>query len=98
MIVTLEHVAVTYLVWPLRRKFVGKGISGPHYLKIVWKLSINSPPCQFFHLKECKDLAPLHPVIVVGPFSKWGIDIVHCSPTSAGGHSYANVVVDYFTN
>ncbi len=42
-------------------------------------------------------MAPLHPVIAVGPFAKWGIDFVHCSPTSARGHKYAIVAVDYFT-
>lgn len=41
--------------------------------------------------------APLHLVIVAGPFSKWGIDFVHCSPTSAGGHCCTIVAVDYIT-
>ena len=41
--------------------------------------------------------ALLHPVVVVGPFVKWGIDFVHHRPTSARGHGYIIVVVDYFT-
>eukprot|EP00253_Pinus_taeda_P013889 PITA_13889 len=41
--------------------------------------------------------APLHPVVVVGPFSKWGIDFMTCNPTSAGWHGYIIVTVDYFT-
>eukprot|EP00253_Pinus_taeda_P022277 PITA_22277 len=40
---------------------------------------------------------PLHPVVTVGPFAKWGIDFVTCNPRSAGGHGYIIVVVDYFT-
>ena len=42
-------------------------------------------------------LAPLFPVIVVGPFTKWGIDYVTCNPVSSGGHKYIIVAVDYFT-
>eukprot|EP00253_Pinus_taeda_P027652 PITA_27652 len=41
--------------------------------------------------------APLHPVVTVGPFSKWGIDYMTGNPRSAGGHGYIIVVVDYFT-
>ena len=33
----------------------------------------------------------------MGPFMKWGIDYVMCNPTSAGGHKYIIVAVDYFT-
>eukprot|EP00253_Pinus_taeda_P024678 PITA_24678 len=40
---------------------------------------------------------PLHPVVTVGPFAKWGIDYVTCNPHSAGGHGYIIVAVDYFT-
>ena len=97
MTVTLELVAVIYLVWPPRRKSTGKDTSGPHSLKIALKLLKKCPPCQFFIPKQRTHPAPLHPVIVVGPFAKWGIYFVHCSPTSVGGHKYAIVVVDYFT-
>eukprot|EP00253_Pinus_taeda_P005937 PITA_05937 len=41
--------------------------------------------------------APLHPIIVVGPFSKWGIDFITCNPHSVGGHGYIILAVDYFT-
>ena len=33
----------------------------------------------------------------IGPFTKWGIDFMHCKPTSAGGHGYIIVAIDYFT-
>ena len=55
------------------------------------------PPCQHFYLKKHTHPAPLHPVIAVGIFSKWGIDFMHCNPTSTGGHGYIIVVMDYFT-
>ena len=41
--------------------------------------------------------APLHPMIVFGPFAKWGIDLITCNPHSAGGHGYIILAVDYFT-
>ena len=41
--------------------------------------------------------APLHPVVSVGPFSKWGIDFTMCKPHFATSHNYIIVVVDYFT-
>ena len=50
-----------------------------------------------FTSKKCTHPAPLHPIVAVGPFAKWGIDFVHCRPTSAGGHGYIIVDVDYFT-
>eukprot|EP00253_Pinus_taeda_P004833 PITA_04833 len=40
--------------------------------------------------------APLHPVVTVSPFSKWGIDYMTCNPRLAGGHGYIIVAVDYF--
>jgi hypothetical protein len=35
-------------------------------------------------------------VVSVGPFEKWGIDVMTCHPHSAGGHGYIIVAVDYF--
>jgi len=40
--------------------------------------------------------APLLPVITVGPFTKWGIDFMTCNPTSARGHHYIIMAMDYF--
>jgi hypothetical protein len=40
---------------------------------------------------------PLHPVITVGPFTKWGVDFVDCNPTSVGGNQHIIVAIDYFT-
>jgi hypothetical protein len=39
---------------------------------------------------------PLHPVVSVGPFAKWGIDFMTCHPHSARGHGYIIVAIDYF--
>jgi hypothetical protein len=36
-------------------------------------------------------------IITVGAFTKWGIDYTTCHPTSARGHHYIIVAVEYFT-
>ena len=41
-------------------------------------------PCQLYTRKMRSHPAPLFPVILVGPFMKWGIDYVMCNPASAG--------------
>jgi hypothetical protein len=53
--------------------------------------------CQTYNQKIRSHLSPLHPVVSVGPFTKWGIDFMTCHPHSVGGHGYIIVVVDYFT-
>jgi hypothetical protein len=41
--------------------------------------------------------APMFPIITIGPFTKWGIAYTTCNTTSARGHRYIIVSVDYFT-
>jgi hypothetical protein len=53
--------------------------------------------CQTYNQKIQSHPAPLHPVVSVGPFAKWGIDFMTCHPHSVEGHGYIIVVVDYFT-
>ena len=53
--------------------------------------------CQIFYRKMRAPPAPLHPVIVVSPFAKWGIEYITCNPHSAEGHGYIILVVYYFT-
>ena len=45
----------------------------------------------------CAPPTPLHPIIVVDPFSKWGIDFITCNPHSAERHGYFILAIDYFT-
>ena len=45
----------------------------------------------------CTHPAPLQPVVVVGPFSKWAIDYMKINLPSSNGHHYIIVAVDYFT-
>jgi hypothetical protein len=53
--------------------------------------------CQTYNQKIQSHPAPLHSVVSLGPFAKWGIDFMTCHPHSVGGHGYIIVVVDYFT-
>jgi hypothetical protein len=53
--------------------------------------------CQTYNQKIWSHPTPLHPMVLVGPFAKWGIDFMTCHPHSAGGHGYIIVVVDCFT-
>eukprot|EP00253_Pinus_taeda_P006813 PITA_06813 len=53
--------------------------------------------CQIFQRKMWAPAAPLHPVVTVSPFAKWGIDYVTCNPRSAGGHGFIIAAVNYFT-
>ena len=53
--------------------------------------------CQIYQRKMRAPPVPLHPVITVGPFAKWGIDFMTCNPRLARGHAYIIIVVDYFT-
>jgi hypothetical protein len=39
----------------------------------------------------------MFPFIIIGPFTKWGIDYTTCNPPLARGHHYIIVAVDYFT-
>jgi hypothetical protein len=41
--------------------------------------------------------APLYPMVIIDPFSKWEIDFMTSNPTLANGLGYIIVVVEYFT-
>ena len=41
--------------------------------------------------------APLHPIITVGPFTKWGLHFMDFNLALVGGHHHIIVVIDYFT-
>jgi hypothetical protein len=53
-------------------------------------------PCQIFSRKMRVHLAPMFPVNVVIPLTKWGIDFTTFHPASTGGHHYIIVAVYYF--
>ena len=97
MIATLEHVAVIFLGWLQPRKSFTLANSSLQSSKIVMRLLRNTHPTNTSIRKSAPTLLRYTPVIFVGPFSKWKIDFMHCKPTSAEGHGYIIVAVDYFT-
>jgi hypothetical protein len=52
--------------------------------------------CQIFYQNMRAHTAPMFSIIVVGPFTKWGIEFTTYHPDLARGHHYIIVAVDYF--
>jgi hypothetical protein len=97
MTATLEHVVVICLGMPLPKISYEQGTSGLLCLKTVLLSSKNVHACQTYNNKIRSHPAPLHPVVSIGPFMKWGIDFMTCNPHSVGGHGYIIIAMDYFT-
>jgi hypothetical protein len=79
------------------KKILRAGCFWPTIFKDCIKVVKKCHPCQVFTWKMRSHPSPLHPVIIVGPFTKWEVDFVDCNPTSIGRHQHIIVVVDYFT-
>ena len=81
------------------QKILRAGYFWPSVFKDCHEAVKKCPPCQHFYPKKHTHPALLQPFIVVVPFTKWGINFMHCkpNPTSAGGHGYIIIAVDYFT-
>ena len=97
MIATLEHVVVIYLGWLQPRKSSALAISGLQYLKIAMRLLRNSDHVKIFIQKSAPILLLYTLALQLALLSKWGIDFMHCNPTSARGRGYIILAVDYFT-
>jgi hypothetical protein len=60
--------------------------------------------CQTYKNKIRSHPAPLHPVVSVGPFAKWGINFMTCHPhscyelTERGGGESVSVIVNHFSH
>jgi hypothetical protein len=52
--------------------------------------------CHIFSWKMRAHPTPMFPIIIVVPFTKWGIDYTTCNPPSTKGHRYIIVAIDYF--
>jgi hypothetical protein len=52
--------------------------------------------CQTYNNKIRSHPTPLHPVVSIGPFTKWGIDFMTCNPHSDRGAWIHFVAMDYF--
>jgi hypothetical protein len=68
------------------QKILRAGYFWPSIFKDCIEAVKKFPPCQIFQRKARTHPTPLHPIVVIDPFAKWGIDFMQCKPTSAGGH------------
>ena len=78
----------------IAQKIFRDGYFWPSIFKDCHEAIKKFPPCQHFYPKKHTHPASLHPIIVIGPFTKWGIDFMHCNPTSPRGHGYVIVAMD----
>ena len=97
MIVIQAHVGGINLVMIQNKKNLQAGYFWPTMFKDCITTVRSCHACQIFDQKTRIPPTHLHPVVFVGPFTKWVIDFMTCKPTSAGGHGYIVVAVDYFT-
>lgn len=79
------------------QKILSAGFFWPTIFKDCMNSVRKCHACQIFSKKMSAPHAPLFPVIISGPFTKWGVDFMTCNKTSTGGHHYIIVSVDYFT-
>ena len=98
MIAMEGRVVVIYLGFLQPQKILRAGYFWPLIFKDCVNAVKKCHPCQVFAHNMRLHPAPLHPIVTVGPFPKWGIDFMDYSPASVGGHHHIIVVVDYFTN
>ena len=83
MTATLEKVEFILLGWLQLRKSFMLGNFWLSIFKDCHEAVKKYPPWQLFYPKKRTHPALLHPVIFVGPFYKWGVDFMHCNPTSS---------------
>jgi hypothetical protein len=60
------------------QKILRAGYFWPSLIKYCVEVVKKCHPCQIFSRKMWAHPAPMFPVIVVGPFTKWGIDFTTC--------------------
>jgi hypothetical protein len=80
MIATMGLVVVIYLGLRQPQKVCEPFISGLLSLRIVLNRLRSVTPVT---RKIPSHPGPLHLVIIDGPFTEWGMDFIHCNPTSA---------------
>ena len=81
----------------IAQKILHAGYFWPSVFKYCHEAVKKCLPCQHFYPKKHTHPTLLHSVIVVGPFAKWGIDFMHCKPTSAEGHGYIIIAIGPFS-
>jgi len=79
------------------QKILRAGYFWPTIFKDCIEVIKKCHPCQVFTQKMRLHPTPLHQVITVDPFTKWGVYFIDCNLTSVGGYKHIIVVVEYFT-
>jgi hypothetical protein len=97
MITMMEQVAFIYMEYPHPKKNCTQDDFSHLSLKIVLIWSKSFTLLEVFTPKMRAHLVPLHPVVAVGPFAKWGINFIMHNLTLDNDHNYIIVVVDYMT-
>eukprot|EP00253_Pinus_taeda_P001496 PITA_01496 len=67
------------------QKILRAGYFWPTMFKDCITIVKSCHACQIFDCKTRISPAPLHRVVVVRPFAKWGIDFMTCNPPRLGG-------------
>jgi hypothetical protein len=75
------------------QKILRAGYFWPTLIKYCVESVKKCHPCQIFSLNMRAHPTPMFPVIIVGPFTKWGIDYDTCNPPSTRGHRYIIVAL-----
>jgi hypothetical protein len=88
MTTILEHVLVICMGMLLPRRSYEQSIFGLLYLMAASSPFKNSMLAKPIIIRYWPHPTPLHPMVLVGPFVKWGIDFMTCHPHSARGHGY----------
>ena len=83
--------------YAIAQKILRAGYFWPYIFKECIVIVCKCHDFQIYQHKMRAPPIPLHLVITVCPFSKWGIYFMTCNPHSAGGHAYIIVAMDYFT-
>lgn len=78
------------------QKVLAAGYFWPNMHKDIQEWCTTYHTYQAFGRRELKR-APLHPIIALGPFEKWGLDFVGPLPRSHHGKCYILVAIDYVT-
>ncbi len=66
-------------------------------LQILYECNPKVSSLSKYTHKMCIHPTPLHPMVVLVPYAKCGIDFLQCKPISSGSHNYVIVDMYHFT-
>jgi hypothetical protein len=82
----------------ITHKILRAGYYWPSLFSDVCQFVKTCDKCQRFVGKQQLKYLPLKPIVVMGPFQKWGLDFIgEIHPPSSNQHKWILVATDYFT-